>query len=121
MPWEAALEKAKKKKKKERKKENWPKEDKDPEELSHIRDLNHLSAALLLQGTPERSPLLWVCHHFASALAKETLLHVFSRVVSCASNNKPCTCFYSLCLLETLLLSKGTRIRAILASSWSRA
>ena len=31
------------------KQDNWPKENKDPEELSCISDLNHLSDALLIQ------------------------------------------------------------------------
>ena len=39
----------------------------------------------------------------------------------CVSNNRFYTYFYNLCLLETVLLSTGAKIRAILllASSWS--
>lgn len=34
------------------KRADWPKEDKDPEELPHGSDLKHLSGALLIQGAP---------------------------------------------------------------------
>ena len=41
------------------KQDNWPKESKDPEELSFIRDLNHLSVLLLIQeDAPTCTPFL---------------------------------------------------------------
>ena len=52
---------------------NWPKENKDPEELSHISDLNHLSGVLLIEGdTWAHTPPLGVYYCFASALDKQT-------------------------------------------------
>ena len=59
-----------------------PKEDKDPEELSYISDLNHLSGGLLTQvDTRTYTPPLHVCCCFVSTLDKQTtslcaLLHV---------------------------------------------
>ena len=44
------------------KQDNWPKEDNDLEELSHISNLNHLSGLLLNEGDACITPsLLWVC------------------------------------------------------------
>ena len=55
------------------KQDNWPKEDKVPEELSYVSDLNQLSGPLLIQGDTRTLPLpLGVCDGFASALDKET-------------------------------------------------
>ena len=54
------------------KQENGPKENKDPEELSYISDLNHLSGMLLIQGdTHALTPPLSVYYCFASALDKQ--------------------------------------------------
>ena len=53
------------------KQNNWPKEDKDLEELSHLNDLSHLSGAILFQTdahTP--TPPLVCVLLFASALDK---------------------------------------------------
>ena len=53
------------------KQDNWPKENKDPEELSYTSDLNPLSGALLIQGDAlTLTPPLGVYCCFASALDK---------------------------------------------------
>ena len=43
----------------EKKQDDLPEENKDPEELLHISDLNHLSGAFLIQE--DTRTLLWVC------------------------------------------------------------
>ena len=55
------------------KQDNWPKENKDLEELPHLSGLNHLSGTLLIQeeaGTC--TPPLGVYYCYASALNKQT-------------------------------------------------
>ena len=50
---------------------NWPKEDKDPEELSYTSNLSHLSGTLLIQGdTCTLSSPLGAYYCFTSALDK---------------------------------------------------
>ena len=45
---------------------NWPKEDKDLEELPYISDLNQLSGVLLIQGDAHTLTPLGVYYCFAS-------------------------------------------------------
>ena len=53
------------------KQDNWPKEDKNPEELSYICGLNLLSGALLIQGdAPTLTSPLGVYYCFTFALDK---------------------------------------------------
>ena len=52
------------------KQDNWPKEDKDLEELSHISDLNHLSGTLLIQGDTHTHASLSLYYCFTSASDK---------------------------------------------------
>ena len=56
----------------ETKQDNWSKESKDPEELSYVSDLNHLSGTLLTEDPLTWAPPLGVYYHFASALDKQT-------------------------------------------------
>ena len=82
-----------------KKPDNWPKVNKEPEELPYINDLN---ASLLL------SSLGGMPTHFLSGCASvpclsslnKLFLCVLSHLLCCVSNNKLCTCFCSFCLLE---------------------
>ena len=84
-----------------KKQDNWPKVNKDLEGLSHISDLN----TSRLCSSSLRTPLQ-VC---ISALLLNWMNKLFSRVLShtlCYVSNHKCrTCFYSFCLLETVLLT----------------
>ena len=44
-----------------KKPDNWPKVNKDPEELSYVSDLNHLFPARLLIRKDGHTLSLWVC------------------------------------------------------------
>ena len=95
---------------------NWPKVNKDLEELSYINDLTaSLLHSSLLGGRPHPfSPGVYLC--LPSALNK-LFLCVLSHLLCCVSNNKPRTCFYSFCLLETFLLSNGGKSQGKFASN----
>ena len=86
-----------------------------------ISNLNHLSGTLLIQG--DTRTLTLSVRDCVTSASKRLILWgpVLSHMLYCVSNYTLSTCFYSLCLLETFLLSTGARIRAILllASSWS--
>ena len=58
-----------------------PKEDKDPEELSYISDLNHLSGVLLIQGNSHTLAPLGVYYCFASVDKQTNSLCALSHVV----------------------------------------
>ena len=51
---------------KDKKQDNWPKGNKDPEELTHISGLNHPSGLLTHKDTHTRAPL-GEYYYFASA------------------------------------------------------
>ena len=69
----------------------------------HISDLNRPPGALLILEDTQTHTLC-MC---ISVLNNKLLLCVLSHMFYCDSNNKACTYFYSLCLLETFLLSTG--------------
>ena len=73
------------------KQDNWPKEDKDPEELPHISGLRPRSGALLIQGDARTT--FGVCYCFTSAVDKETISCVLSHVLYCVSSYKLYACF----------------------------
>ena len=83
------------------KQDNWPKENKGPEEQPHVSGSNHLCGALLFQaGFHTHTPLLGVHEGFASALDKQTTSAFLSHMCYCVSNTKLCICFYNWRLLE---------------------
>ena len=91
-----------------KKPDNWPKVNKDLEELTYIRDL---TASSLRPSSLGRTPTAFLsgcaslpCFCLNYTLFLCVLLHLLLRYVS---NNKLCTCFYSFCLLEKCIFHWG--------------
>ena len=90
-----------------KRRDNWPEENKGPEEVPCVGDLNHLYGILLLirEDAHTLSLQVYISALFLSQTNKLPLCVLF-HMLCCANNNIHFFFFfYSFCLLETFLLS----------------
>ena len=83
----------------------------------------HLSGAVLPIRDDTHTLFSPGVHLCLASVFNKLFLCALSNLLGYVSNNKPFTCFYSFCLLETFLLSNGTKARETLPlasnPSWS--